>query len=245
MARPFSFRIVAAAAAVAAASIAAPAASQVLISPVVVEMAAAGRPVVVSVTLSEKATAPVRLQAQLLTWRQDLQGRAVTEPSDDLLIAPRIAELKPGQRQIFRLAWRQRPPTREMAYRLILEDVEAPKSPEAAASEFGVRFRMRYDLAVLVAPQASAVTALRWSPCADRDAACVRLENAGTHRIKLTTLTAGNASAQRELGFRDGTNLLAGAVREWRFPAGAPDAPFQWTRVRTVSGATVEATRGD
>ena len=60
--------------------------AQVLISPVVVELGARQRTVAVTVTLSDKASGPMRLQADMLRWEQDVQGRDVTEPSDDLTI---------------------------------------------------------------------------------------------------------------------------------------------------------------
>lgn len=108
--------------------------AQVLISPVVVELGARQRAVAVTVTLSDKARGPMRLQADLLRWEQDVLGEAVTEPSDDLLVTPPIAELRPGGKQVFRVALRgARPAPEELAYRLILEDVaESPAATDIA-----------------------------------------------------------------------------------------------------------------
>ena len=58
--------------------------AQVLLQPVMLELAPRQKIVVVSVTLSEKAVAPIRLQAELLRWSQDAQGRTLTEASDDM-----------------------------------------------------------------------------------------------------------------------------------------------------------------
>lgn len=80
--------------------------AQVLISPVVVELGARQRAIAVTVSLSDQARAPMRLQAELLRWTQDVQGQAVTEPGDDLLVTPPIADLRPGGKQVFRIALR-------------------------------------------------------------------------------------------------------------------------------------------
>jgi hypothetical protein len=66
--------------------------AQMLIQPVVVELVPRQRAVAVSVTLSEAAPAPVRLQAELLRWKQDLEGHSVTAPSDDLIVSPPIGQ---------------------------------------------------------------------------------------------------------------------------------------------------------
>jgi fimbrial chaperone protein len=222
--------------------------AQVLISPVVVEMTGTGRPAVVTVTLSDKASRPVRLQAQTLSWEQGLAGEAVTRPTDDLMVSPALAELRPGQKQIFRVAQRKGAvAASEKAYRLILEDVaEAPAEDAGLA----VRFRMRYDLAVLVAPPAKPSISLLWKPCpagpSGQDAAaaaaptaCLRVVNAGTHRVKLQALQVEGEGWSRQLAFKEGANLLAGAEREWRVPAFAAQATVRTVRARTVQGEMV------
>ncbi len=99
---------------------------QMLIRPVVVELAARQRAAAISVTLGDTARAPVRLQAELLRWTQDLEGRPITVASNDLIVSPPLVELQPGQRQVIRVALRAAPSNEELAYRLILEDVAEP-----------------------------------------------------------------------------------------------------------------------
>lgn len=105
--------------------------AQALISPVVVEFGPRQKIATVHVTLSDKAIKPMRLQAQLLQWRQDVHGAAITQPSDELIVTPRIAELKPGQEQVLRVALRGAlPADTERAYRLVLEDIAPPSATE-------------------------------------------------------------------------------------------------------------------
>lgn len=229
--------------------------AQVLISPVVVELGARQRTVAVTVTLSDKASGPMRLQADVLRWEQDVQGHDVTEPSDDLLVTPPIADLKPGDRQVFRLALRgARPSPEELTYRLILEDIaESPAATEAAPG-MNINFRMRYDLPVMVAPVSKVVNVLRWKPCVAATTpatkpsaaeACVRLLNAGNRRVKVQTLTLAGAGWQQDLPLKDGVNVLAGAEREWRVVlAPGHSGALNGVQVLTARGEKLQAETG-
>ncbi|MDB5907733.1 MAG: pilus assembly protein chaperone PapD-like protein [Massilia sp.] len=238
--------------------------AQVLISPVVVELGTRQRAVAVTVTLSDTVRAPMRLQADLLRWKQDVQGQAVTEPSDDLVVTPPIAELRPGGQQVFRVALRGvRPAPEELAYRLILEDVAEPSAAADSAPGMVIKFRMRYDLPVLVAPAGPVANALRWKPCATEGApsalalpvappaiphaeACVRLLNAGNRRVKVQKLTLAGDGWQQALSLKEGENVLAGAEREWRVPLAKGQAgPLRSVQVLTARGETLQAEAGD
>lgn len=237
-----------------------PALAQVLISPVVVEVGARQRVAAVTVTLSDKARVPMRLQAEILRWRQDVQGASVTAPSDDLLVSPPIADLQPGDKQVFRVALRgPRPSPEELAYRLILENVAKPVAAAAASSPgMIIKFRMRYDLPVLVAPASPVVNALRWKPCepnaastrvkpvAPRTAdACLRMLNAGNRRVKVQTLTLAGDGWSQALTLKDGETLLAGTEREWRVPMAANQTrALRGVQVLTASGETLQAEAG-
>ena len=227
------------------------ASAQVLINPVVVELGARQRAVAVTVTLSSKASAPMRLQTELLRWRQDVQGDAVTEPSDDLLVSPPIADLQPGDKQVFRIALRgPRPTPEELTYRLILEDVAEPAADAASATPgMVIKFRMRYDLPVVVAPAGPVINALRWKPCAAAATtaeACIRLFNTGNRRVKVQTLNLTGDTWQQTLDLKDGVNVLAGAEREWRVPLQASQTGvLKGVQVNTARGETLQAEAGE
>ena len=227
--------------------------AQVVINPVVVEFGPRQRVASVTISLSESAPRPMRLQAEVLSWQQDLQGADVTRPSTDLLVTPPIAELRPGQKQLYRVALRgPRQGSGELAYRLVLEDVAppAPAAPAAEAPDISIRLRMRYDLPVLLAPAGPVVHQLRWKPCAaapadGRSLACVRLFNAGNRRVKVQSLTLSGGNWEQTLALNEGANVLSGAEREWHIPlqpgqSGTPQA----LRVQTTGGQRIQAETG-
>ncbi|MBC5767659.1 fimbrial biogenesis chaperone [Ramlibacter albus] len=235
---------------------AATAQGQVLIQPVVVQFAAKQKVVAVSLAMSERAAAPMQLQAQVLRWTQDSEGGAVTQPADDVLVSPAITQLHPGQRQVFRLALRNPQPAGvEKAYRLVLEDVAQVPADASGSPQAGLHIRMRYDLPVLVPPQGPPLQALQWAQCptlgpqgarvasgpaADAYAlACVRLLNAGNRRVRLHAVRVTGEGWQEDLPLKqDAPAILAGAQREFRFQL----PPSSGGAIRGVQAQT---TRGE
>lgn len=228
-----------------------PAAAQVLINPVVVELNPNQRIASVTVSLSDKAVAPMRLQAEVLRWQQDTHGDDVSQPSNDLLVTPPIADVRPGEKQMFRIALRgPRQGPGELAYRLILEDVATAAPVNSGANGMSIQFRMRYDLPVLIAPSSPVVNALQWQQCqpaarpgaAIAPEACVRIFNAGNRRVKVKTLTLVGDGWQQAWADKDGINILAGAQREWHVPLQAgKSGPPRGVQVFTARGETLQA----
>ena len=181
----------------------------VTISPVLVELSPAQR--VVSVTISNPSDQPMSFQAETLTWSQS-DGTDHYEPTEDLLVAPPIAEIPPQSSQIFRVTLR-RPlsGTVEQAYRLILEDVSEELSPQPGV----VVIRFKHNLPVFVILAGETKAAPRWSRCAATvSKGCVRLDNDGSRRIRVSELTVAGQGWQQTI---QGGAVLAGAWKQWNF----------------------------
>jgi fimbrial chaperone protein len=240
--------------------------SQVLVSPVVIEFGAKQRAATVKISLSDTAKAPMRLQAELMHWEQNLQGEDVMSPGNELLVTPPIADLQPGGTQLFRVAFRgTRAAPEEIAYRLILEDIAEPGtavSDNTPQGSVAINFRMRYDLPVMVAPTGKIMNVLRWKPCpadtarasgptsavspgAGSNEACMRLLNSGNRRVKVQTLTLVGDGWQQALPLKEGINVLAGAEREWRIPLQpGQTGAVRGVQVQTPRGETLQAEAG-
>ena len=103
------------------------------------------------VTIRNQDTAPLRMQAQAMSWRQDADGRDVYAPADELIFFPRTLEIPPGESRIVRVGVRAVPVTREETYRLFLEQLP-PATPEAAPAGASLRVLLRVGVPVFVAP---------------------------------------------------------------------------------------------
>lgn len=183
------------------------------ISPVLVELGSARR--VVSVVVSNPTASPTTFQTQLLSWRQD-DGADHYAESEDLIVTPAIAQIAPGSTQVFRVALRGGPPMPlERSYRLIIEDI-SELSPTQGGSAVSLRFR--FSLPVMVAPAVPAGALARWSLCpAPAGKGCVRLDNEGNRRLRLSTLSLeGPGGWQQHVKGAAGT-VLAGAWKQWTY----------------------------
>jgi fimbrial chaperone protein len=230
------------------------AAAQLVIGPTLVEFGPKQKVAAVSVTLSSNAAMPMRLQADVLVWRQTVKGENVYDETTELLVTPPIAEIKPGQKQVFRLALRgARAVQEEVAYRLVFDDISATTGSIQVTPDTKVDLRMRYDLPVLLAPLSPVVNRMVWKPCkadtapsASQAVACIHLLNAGNRRVKVQSVTIFGEGWQQPLAFGNGENILAGAEREWRIPLGASQSgSFRSLQVQTALGETLQLEPGE
>ena len=181
----------------------------VTISPVLVELSTARR--VVSVTITNPSDQAMNFQAETLAWSQP-DGTNHYEPTEDLLVAPPIAEIPPQASQIFRVTLR-RPlsGTVEQAYRLVLEDVSEELNPQPGV----VAIHFKHNLPVYVTPPGEAKAAPRWSRCAAAAGkGCVQLDNDGSHHFRVSELTVAGQGWQQTI---PGGAVLAGAWKQWNF----------------------------
>ena len=181
----------------------------ITISPVLVELSTARR--VVSVTINNPSDQAMNIQAETLAWSQP-DGANHYEPTEDLLVAPPIAEIPPQSSQIFRVTLR-RPVsgTVEQAYRLVLEDVSEELNPKPGV----VAIRFKHNLPVFVIPPGEAKAAPRWSRCAAvAGKGCVRLDNDGSRHIRVSELTVAGQGWQQTI---QGGAVLAGTWKQWSF----------------------------
>jgi fimbrial chaperone protein len=198
-------------------------AGAVTVSPVLVQVTPA-RPVA-TVTLANPGDHPMRFQVQVLAWSQR-DGIEQRVSSDDLIVAPAIAEIPAGGQQIFRIATRVPAEGAERAYRLVLEDLGADT---ARPGEVGIRLRVNHDLPVFVSAAGLAPARLQLGPCAQASPGCVRVRNDGDRFGVVRALQFDAAGWHKDLTVN--TRVLAGAWREWQVeaPIGARDAQVRAT----------------
>jgi len=190
------------------------------ISPVLVELSPKAR--VASVTLTNPSAQAKTFQAQTLSWHQQ-EAADQYEESGDLLVSPSIAQIGAGQTQVFRVVLRGAAPAQtEKAYRLILEDIT--EESERQNDEAAVYMLLRFNLPVFAAPQATARAVPRWSQCAaTAGKGCVRLDNDGNRRIRLSALNVEGQGWRKEIP--GGITVLAGAWQQWTFDQASDQRP--------------------
>jgi fimbrial chaperone protein len=171
------------------------------------------------VTVRNDDVAPLRMQLEAMSWRQDADGKDQYEPAQDLVFFPKAMEIPPGESRIVRVGVRAAPVSREEAYRLFLEELPPPTS-EAAPPGTSLRIFLRVGVAVFVAPAqgkpAGEITRLDFN----RGVAEWSVANTGNEHFRTDAVELSGVS-------RDGTRVfvqqfperyfLAGAVKTMRF----------------------------
>lgn len=188
----------------------------VSIAPVLVELSPARR--VVSITFTNPGDQALRYQTQAMAWTQ-VDGADRREPTNDLIVAPPIAEIAPGKSQIFRVALRGPATGREQAYRLIFEDVTEATAAAPGTDAFAVHLQVAHDLPVFVAAAGKPRAQLHLGPCLDKPAGtmnCVRLDNSGDRYAQIKSLLLERGAWRNEMPL--GARVLAGAWKQWELP---------------------------
>lgn len=200
----------------------------ITISPVLIELTPSQR--VVSVTISNPSDQAMNFQVETLAWSQP-DGSNHFEPTEDLLVAPPIAEIPPQGSQIFRVMLRQPlSGTVEQTYRLVLEDVSEVLNPEPGV----VAIRFRHNLPVYVTLPGEAKAAPRWSRCAAAAGkGCVRLDNDGSRRLRVSALTVAGQGWQQKV---PGGAVLAGAWKQFNFDLASGSSPPDRITAKTEQG---------
>jgi fimbrial chaperone protein len=189
------------------------------VSPVRIFMEARER--ATGVTVVNEGTEPLVMQAEIFQWKQKPDGSDDLVPTQDLVLAPPILRLAPGERQVVRLAnLRPVPPGEQQTYRLIVREV-----PEALAqTKPGVQIQvaLAFSLPVFITPPAArrslTCTASRTSPTAVI-ATCENLGQAYAQPANVTLTTpSGNTlvSSDIKAGY-----ILPNVKRSFELASGA------------------------
>jgi fimbrial chaperone protein len=189
-----------------------------------------------SVVVRNDGADPVVVQASAMRWTQQ-DGVDVYEVAPETIVVPPIATIAPGATQIVRIGLRRAPdPSRELAYRLYVQELPPPSAPGFS----GLQVALRIGLPVFVAPSTPASARVEWSAQRDGDA-----------KLRLTARNLGNAHLQISdfALYRDGggepiaresllSYVLAGETRHWVLPLAAATPPVEGTvRMRAWTDA--------
>lgn len=168
-----------------------------------------------SLVLENKGDQPVTVQASTASWTQE-GGRDVLTATQDLVISPPIFKIAPGATQTVRVGLLRAPdPTRELTYRLFLQEVPPPPEPGQQA----VSVALQLALPIFVQPPGPtrATPKLVWAAKpADGDALELSLANEGTAHVQLVDakLAAEDGTVVAEVTAR--AYVLPGQAQSWR-----------------------------
>ena len=184
------------------------------INPVRILLSSSVATEVLHVTNSGNSDVTVQLQTKL--WSQN-NGEDELKSTRDLIATPQIFNLKAGTSQIVRIGLAKKPDfSREMTYRLILEEIPPPLEPGFQ----GLRLALRISLPVFVRPSGQSAQSVEAHIAQQNssapDALSLELINTGRTHIQFLNFKIHPADDPEELlaTLEKNIYLLAGQKRQ-------------------------------
>jgi fimbrial chaperone protein len=173
-----------------------------------------GQAATASVNVRNNDSSPALVQAEAVVWSQ-VDGEDRLEPTTDLIVSPTVFTLPADGSQLVRVALRgAAEASRELSYRLILQEVPAEASPDFK----GLRVALRLSVPIFVAPNSGkAEPNLEFSATRNADGALVlRADNKGNGhgRVLSFSLTPTNGHGP-VLQDSVASYVLPGQYRTW------------------------------
>jgi fimbrial chaperone protein len=172
-----------------------------------------------TITVRNTGTEPMSVQLEVMSWSQQ-DGEDVFTATREVLANPPIFTVPPGGSQLIRAGLRRAPDARrELTYRIFLQELPPPPSPDFN----GAKMLMRVSLPVFVLPELAAQPALRWQAARTSDGALkISLTNTGNAHVQIANFSLSlPGSAQPWITQQSSTYVLHGQSRDWILPANA------------------------
>jgi fimbrial chaperone protein len=164
-----------------------------------------------SLMLRNDSSQSVRFQVTAFAWSNDANGQIVLKPTTDLVFFPTLLTIEPGESRRVRVAASQRAVERELAYRLMIEQL--PSRAEAPSGG-GVQMLMRASVPVFVQAQPMVARAVIEGTRIAKGEAVFDVRNVGTTHVMIVQAEVrGTTSFAQRL---PGWYLLSGETRTYR-----------------------------
>ncbi|HYG67887.1 MAG TPA: fimbria/pilus periplasmic chaperone [Anaeromyxobacteraceae bacterium] len=188
-------------------------ATDVQVSPVVVELDARARSAILTVKNGSQEKA--RYQVSAFSWAQDSTGKMELLPMRDLAVFPLLLEIAPGQSRNIRIGLSTAPDGVEKTYRVFVEELPPAESPEQSGQ---VRILMRVGVPVFVAPVKPVHESSVVFTAVGGGRASLLVRNTGTVRLRPTDVRLVGLDAAGSAAFTVPLNawyVLAGDERAY------------------------------
>jgi fimbrial chaperone protein len=172
-----------------------------------------------TLTVRNGGTEPMSMQLEVLNWSQE-EGNGVFTPTRELIVNPPIFTIPAGGSQLIRVGLRRAPDAqRELTYRIFLQELPPPPSPDFQ----GAKMLMRVSLPVFVLPKVTAKPVLSWHAVRTSDGALkISLSNSGNAHIQIANFSLSlPGSAQPWITQQTSNYVLIGQSFDWILPANA------------------------
>jgi len=160
---------------------------------------------------------PVVVQVSVEAWAQD-DGKEVYSSTRDLLATPPVTTIPPDEERVVRIGLRRTPEaTRELSYRLFLQEVPPPPKPGFQ----GLVVALRVGLPIFVAPtRGKASPQLAWKAARLPDQKLqLTAINSGTGHVQVAEINVMPDGGEKAIATQAGLSyVLPDQRRSWVLP---------------------------
>ncbi len=129
----------------------------------------------------------IQMQAKLMTWTQDADGKDIYTESRDLVFFPQIFAIEKKEERVVKVGLKVPASGMEKAYRLFVEELPPPRD-QAQPGGAQVKFVLRFGIPVFVRPEKEQASASIERVEARPGKVAVFLHNGGNQNFQIETL---------------------------------------------------------
>lgn len=181
-----------------------------------------------AVKILNEGVSKLNVQMKLFEWTQDESGKDAYAESTGLIFFPRSMTVEPNEERVLRVGIKAPAVSREIAYRLFVEEMPELKKPGGKGAQVAVA--IRFGLPVFVRPVNAQTKGEITSAEVSKGVLNVTVENPGNVSFSISTIrVVGRDKGGKETFTRDmnGWYLLSGAKRLYSTPLEAACAGIE------------------
>lgn len=191
-------------------------AANIEISPVKVYLD--GKTRIEKVSIKNRDESDISLKVKVFRWTQEEGGADKYEDTEDLIVVPRIINLKKGEERILRIGINKLLGTKEATYRIYIEEVPQREEETKGAT---VKLYMKIGIPVFVTPEKTHPKVEIEEPKVENKELKFKVINKGNAHTVIGGITVtGNDAHGKNVFIREvgGWYLLAEAARHYQVP---------------------------
>ncbi|WLI76092.1 molecular chaperone [Kosakonia sp. H02] len=180
--------------------------------------------------IQNQGETPTTMQVRIVRWSQE-GGLDRYEQQSDVVASPPIVQIAKESKQLIRLIKQaQIPPSKEQAYRIIVDEIPQPDNPDKP--QIGLKLQMRYSIPLFAYGQGIKTSAngahhvfadtskLSWRVVRDGGQPALEVRNDGNVHVRLSKVSVRQGGQRRQVAEGLLGYVLPHSARRWPLPAG-------------------------
>jgi fimbrial chaperone protein len=169
-------------------------------------------------TISNESDETLRFQLAVFRWSQGATGEMELEPTDDVVLFPRLLALEPHRERKIRVGAAVAFAVSEMTYRVFVEELPSAENVNPVEGRVGVRVLTRMGVPIFLKPSRTQAGGAIVNPTVEEGRLRFQVRNNGNVHLMLEAVNlrgigdGGQTVIEEQI---EGWYVLAGGVRQY------------------------------